>query len=139
MTSQPNIGMRIESGYIVVEILGGIVVPVLLFKGSNEAGGVACVCRGLTVADLAPQKLAALTAAAAEEEIVVDLVVGGSIGTVEHGRRGSLETDDDCRVVCISEDVPTQAIRLPAKVFCVVETTPYVNPVSCVWLEDVCI
>ena len=61
----------------MVQILCSVVVAVLLAKGSDETGRVAGEGRGLTVADLSPQVLAALTAAAAEEQVVVDLVVGG--------------------------------------------------------------
>jgi hypothetical protein len=86
VASQPNLGIRVECSHVVVEVLGGIVVPVLLLESSNEAGGVACVRRGLAITDLTPQKLTALAAAAAEEKVVVDLVVGSGVRAVEHGR-----------------------------------------------------
>jgi hypothetical protein len=63
----------------VVEILSRIVVPILVPQSRDETGRVALVGRGLTVANLSPEELSALSAAAAEEEIVVDLVVRGRL------------------------------------------------------------
>jgi hypothetical protein len=74
----------------VVEVLSSIVVAVLLTQGRDQTCRVASVGRGLAIADLSPQVLAALTAAAAEEEVVVDLVVCSRLGTVEHGWRCTL-------------------------------------------------
>lgn len=52
----------------------------------DQTRRVASVGRRLTVADLLPQRLAALTAATASEEIVVQLVVASSIRTVKDSR-----------------------------------------------------
>lgn len=123
----------------MIEILRRVVVAVLVAKGLNETGRVAGVGRGLAVADLSPHELAALATAAAEEQIVVDLVVGRGFRSVEHGRRCALQPDDNRRVLGIREDVPSQAIRLPPKVFRVVEATAYVLPLSSVRLQYVSI
>jgi hypothetical protein len=90
MAGHPDLGIRVECCDVVVQVLGRVVVAVLLTKGSDEAGRVAGIGRGLAVADLSPQVLAALAAAAAEEQIVVDLVVCRRLGAVEHGGRGAL-------------------------------------------------
>jgi hypothetical protein len=94
----------------VVQILCSVVVAVLLAKGSDETGRVAGEGRGLTVADLSPQVLAALTAAAAEEQVVVDLVVCSRLGAVEHGGRRALQAYDDGRVLGVGEDVASQTV-----------------------------
>lgn len=110
MTSHPNLGIRIQCRDIVVQVLSSVIVSVLLAKGRDEAGGVAGEGRGLTVADLSPQVLPALAAAAAEKQIVVDLVVCSRLGTIEHGGRCTLQAYDDCRVLGISEDVASQTV-----------------------------
>jgi hypothetical protein len=118
----------------VVEVLSSIVVAVLLTQGRDQTCRVASVGRGLAIADLSPQVLAALTAAATEEEVVVDLVVGGRLGAVEHGGRCALQADDNRRVLRVGEDVPSQSVRLPPKVFCVIEASTHVFPLACVGL-----
>lgn len=90
VAGHPDFGIGVNCSHIVVEVLGSVVVAVLLAQGSDEAGGIASVGRGLAVADLSPEKLASLAAAAAEEEVVVDLVVCGRVGAVEHGWRCTL-------------------------------------------------
>jgi hypothetical protein len=85
MARHPNLGIRIQSGDIVVQVLGSVVVAVLLAQCSNETGRVAGVGRRLTVADLSPQILPTLTAAAAEEQVVIDLVICSRLGPIKHG------------------------------------------------------
>ena len=137
MAGHPDLGIGVQRRDVVIQVLGSVVVAILVAQGGDETGRVARVGRRLAVADLAPQKLAALAAAAAEEKIVVDLVVGRRFGAVKHGGRGALETDDHGCVVSVREDVPTQAVRLPAKVLGVVEAAADVLPRARMGLEDV--
>jgi hypothetical protein len=59
----------------MIEVLSSIIIPVLVAQSCYKTGRVAFVGRGLTVANLSPEELSALSAAAAEEEIVVDFVI----------------------------------------------------------------
>lgn len=69
----------------MVQIQGSIVVAILLAQSGDKTGRVARVGSRLAVANLAPQILAALSTAAAEEEVVIDFVVGGGLRAVKHG------------------------------------------------------
>ena len=137
VASHPYLGIGIQSCNVVVEVLGSIVVPVLRPQSRDETGRVAFVGRGLTVANLSPEELSALSAAAAEEEIVVDLVVGSRLRTIEDSRRCSFQAYDNGGVLRVGKDVSAQAVRLPAKVFGVVVSVPHVFPFSSMRFEYV--
>jgi hypothetical protein len=85
MACHPDLSVGVECCDVVIQILCSVVVVVLLAEGGNKTGRVAGVGRSLTVADLAPKILPALAAAAAEEQVVVDLIVGSRVRAVEHG------------------------------------------------------
>lgn len=134
MACHPDLCIRVQCCHVVVEILGCIVVAVLLAQSCDQTSRVAGVGLGLTVANLSPQILAALPTAAAEKEVVVNFIVGGRLGSVKHGRRGALQADDHRRVLGIGKYVPSQPIRLPTKILCVVEATTDIFPLASIWL-----
>lgn len=86
MAGKPDVGIGVDFRHVAVDFLGGVVVSILVSKGMSNAGRVAFVRRRLAFADLLPSVLTSLTAAAAEEEIVIDFVVGGCFRPIEHGR-----------------------------------------------------
>lgn len=137
VSGEPHFGVRIQLSDIVIQILRGVVIAILLPQCSNQTCRVAGVCCSLTVANLPPEVLATLTAATAEEQIVVDLVIRGRLGAVEHGRRGALQSYDDRRVLRIGEDVSTQTVCLPPKIFGVVEASIDIFPVPSPGLQYV--
>lgn len=90
MSHQPDIGLRVEQRHISVYLLSRIIVPVLILQCFRDTGRVALVCRGLTIADLMPCQLSTLSTTAAEEEVVVDLIIRGRVRAIKHGRRCAL-------------------------------------------------
>jgi hypothetical protein len=85
VTGEPEGCVRVEFGGVAIDFLGGVVIPILVFQRFNNACRVAFVRRRLTIAHLSPAILASLTAAATEEEVIVDFVVGCRPRPVEHG------------------------------------------------------
>lgn len=70
-----------------------------------------------------------MTAAAAEEEIVIHLVVGGRPCAVKKSGRGSLERDNNSTVRIIRIYVATESIVLPTKTSRVVKFAIDILPV----------
>lgn len=130
MAGEPDIGVWVEFGDVAVEFGGGLIIPVLSSESLDEAGLVASESGRGAITDLSPQVMAALGATAAEEEIIVDLVLGGRAGTVEDGGGGAFESDDDRLVALICEDVTAQAIALPSEGVGVVESGRDVFPLA---------
>ena len=85
MANEPNVSVRVNLGNIAVNFLGSIVVAVLVLQRLDNAGRIALEGRSLAVTDLMPGVLPALATATAEEQVVVDFVVCGGLGTVEDG------------------------------------------------------
>lgn len=77
-----------------------------------------------------PQHTTPLRATTAKEQIIVYLIIGGCFGAVKDRGGSSLQADDDGAVCCIGEDVPAQAVGLPAEVFGVVEAMAYFGPAA---------
>jgi hypothetical protein len=123
----------------VIQIASGKVVVALLSKALDKAGRVAGVGISHAVADLLPAIMSALSAAARTKQVVVQFVVAGSLRAVEDGHRGALQTNDDRLVLLVREDVTTQAVLFPAKVFGVIESTTNLLPLSCTKVVRVCI
>ena len=118
---EPDVGIRVELGDVGVELTRGLVVAALLPQRLHDARVVAGVGARRAVAHLVPGPGALLGAAAAEEEVVVDLVVGGRAISVKHGGRCALQPDHDGRVGLVGPHVPTEAVALPAEVDAAVE------------------
>jgi hypothetical protein len=131
VTCKPDIGVRIAFGHIVVQVASGKVVMALLAEALDEAGRIASVGVGHAVTDLLPAISSALTAAARSKKIVVQFVVASGFGAIKDSHRSALQTNDNCLVSLVREDVSAQAILLPAKVFCVVESSSDILPLSC--------
>ncbi len=72
--------------------------------------------------------MAPLSAAAAEEKIVVDFILGCRAGAVEHGRGCAFEGNDDGLVTFIRKNVAAQAITLPAEAVGVIKACGYIFP-----------
>lgn len=86
MSYDPDIAVRVEFCHVVVEINRGTVVTGLGLESFDETGRVTRVCACLAIADLTPEVLAALSAATAEEQVIVEFVAGCCAITVEHRR-----------------------------------------------------
>ena len=71
MAYHPDVGMGIELGDVGVQIHGGSIISVFPPQRLHETGLVAGVSARIAVADLSPEVLATLSAAAAEKEVVV--------------------------------------------------------------------
>lgn len=116
MACQPDVRVRVLLSDIGVELASGSIITVLL----NESRPDACVVTGISacsaIADLVPRPLSLLSAAATEEQVIINLVVGCCAVSVKDSGRRSLETDDDGGIGLVGPDMATQAIRLPAKI-----------------------
>jgi len=105
-----------------------MVVVALLPQVLDQTCRVAGVGVGLAVTDLLPPVRATLTTATGGEEIVVQLVVAGRLSTIKNRHGCPLQAYHDRAICLIREDVPTQSVLLPAKVFSVVESASYLLP-----------
>lgn len=81
----------------MVEISNSPVVVTLFSQRLDQASGVASISRGHAIADLLPQILPTLATAAGAKQVVVELVVAGSVGTIKDGRGSSLVTVSPAR------------------------------------------
>lgn len=129
MACEPNVGIWILLSDVGVELASRGIVTVLLLQRRPYARVVAGIRARGTVADLVPRPLPLLSAAAAEEQVVVNLVVGCCALAVKDGRGCPLEADYDGGVGLIGPDVTTQAVRLPTKVEASVEMGTNVQPI----------
>lgn len=128
MARKPDIGIWVEFRDVTVELGGGLVVPILSSQGFDKARLVTGEDGRGAVADFLPQVMPALAAATAEEEVVVDLVLCGGAGAVEHGRGGAFEGNDNGFVAFVGEDVATEAVFFPTKRVRIVEAGGHVLP-----------
>jgi hypothetical protein len=131
MTCKPDIGVRIAFGHIVVQVASGKVIVALLAEALDEAGRVAGIGVCHAVTDLLPAISSALTATARSEQVIVQLVVARGLGTIKDSHRGAFQSDDNRLIRLVRKDVSAQAILLPAKVFCVIESSSDILPLSC--------
>ncbi len=83
--------------------------------------------------------MSTLATAAAEEEVVVDLVVRLRSTTVVRGRRSALDRYDDGRVPLLGKDMTPQSIGFPSEAVGIVETSFDVFPVARVGWEIICV
>jgi hypothetical protein len=102
---EPDVGVRIYLGDVSVDLLRGVVIPVFVPECFGHARRVASICGGLALADCLPTVVTALTTAAAEEEIIVDLIVRSRLRAVKHRRRCAFNAYDDRPVLCIRKDM----------------------------------
>lgn len=125
---EPDVGIWVKLCDVSVKLGGGLIVPVFPSEGSGEAGLVAGESGRRAVADLFPEVVAPLTAAAAEEEVVIDFISCGGASAVEDRRSGALQGDYDGFVAFVGEDVATETIAFPAEAVGVVEARGDVFP-----------
>ena len=137
MPGRPDGRFRIQGRHVGVQVQGGPVVAILFAQRCRQTRLVARVGRGHAVAGLSPQKMAALTTATAEEEIVVHLVVGLRPGRIVDGARGALDDDGNGGVALVSVDVSSQAIILPPEAIRVIHAPLDVLPIARSGREDV--
>ncbi len=141
MAHSPHRSAWVQRRDVRVQIQRGAVVAVLVAQGRHKTRLVARVrataaataaagVRRRAVAHLAPQEMAALAAAAAKEEVVVDLVVHLGARAVVHGGRRALERNGDRGVARVGEDVPAQAVGVPAEAGRVVQRAADVEPAA---------
>jgi len=123
----------------MVQIACRKIVVALLAEAFDKAGRVAGVGVCHAIADLLPFPGSALATTARSEEIVIQFVVASGFCAVKDGHGRSFQTDDDRLVGLVREDVSTQSILLPAKVFSIVEATSNLLPLSCTMLMCVCV
>jgi hypothetical protein len=123
----------------MVQIACRKVVVTLLAEALDKTCRVAGVGVCHAVADLLPFPRSTLAAAARSEEVVVQFVVTGGVRTVEDGHGCSFQTDDNSLVGLVREDVPSQSVLLPAKIFGIVEAASNLLPLSCTMLVCVCV
>lgn len=86
MAGEPDVRVGINLRDVAVDFLRRVVVAIFAAEGVADARGVAFVGGRLALTYLFPVVLAALATAAAEEEIVVDLVVCRRVGAVKDCR-----------------------------------------------------
>lgn len=139
MAGQPHVGIRVELRYIGVQLPRSLIIPVLVPESVGDAGVVARVSPGRAVAHWPHRPRGLLSAAAAEEQVIVDLVVGRRAISVKHSGRGPLQSDDDSRVILVSPDMTTQTVSFPAKVSAPVERLANILPVGLPWLLNICV
>ena len=84
MARHPYFRIRVHGCHIAVQTPGRSIVSVLLLETFLQASQVASICTRSTVAYLTVESTSLLTTATAEEEVIVDLVVRGGLGAVEH-------------------------------------------------------
>jgi hypothetical protein len=106
----------IEFGDVGIELACRSIVAMLAVECGSNAGVIARVSVGSTVADLMPGPLPLLGTTTTEEQVVVDLVIRGRPVTVKNSRRRTLHADDNSAVGFVGPDVAAEAIRLPAKI-----------------------
>jgi hypothetical protein len=87
VSREPYVCQRIYLRYVSIYLLGSIVIPILVLQSFHNTGRIASECRRLAVAYLQPTITSTLSAAAAEEQVVVYLVVCRGPGSIEN-RRG---------------------------------------------------
>lgn len=126
---QPHVRVGIELCDVGVELASCLVVAVLVAQGLHDARVVARVCAGSTVANLMPGPGSLLGAATAEEQIVVDLVVGRRTVAIENRGRGALQADDDRRVRLIRPHMAAQPVAFPSKISASVVVSANLFPV----------
>ena len=134
MTRKPDIRVGVDFCDVSVKLGGGLIVPIFLSQSPNEAGLVAGEGGGGAVADLFPKVVASLSAAAAEKEVVVDLILGGGAGAVEDCRGGTFKRDDDGSVISVGKYMAPKAIALPTEAIRVVKACVDVFPFACAFL-----
>jgi hypothetical protein len=104
------------------------------------AEAVAAIVRdGGAVAYLVPCPWPLLSAATAEEQIVIEFVIRGRSIAVKYGGGCALQPDDNCRVVLISPNMPSQTVSLPAKVVSPIKRPADIVPVTLAFLLHVCV
>jgi len=105
MSNDPDIGIWIKCGDIVVEVDRGSIVSRLAFEGFDQTSRVAAIGTRLAITYLSPEIWATLGAATTEKQIVVQFVPGRGSVAIKHCGRCSLETDNDGFVSLISKDM----------------------------------
>lgn len=130
MARQPDNGVGIELRDVRIQFASSRVVSILVAQSPGNAGVVAGVGARCAVTDLVPGPLSLLSAAATEEQVVVNLVVRGGTVPVKDSGRCALESDDNCRVGLISPDMATEAVGAPSEVGASVERLANFLPVG---------
>lgn len=90
VAGDPDLRVGVNFRDVGVQLARCLVVSVLLAQRSRNTGIVARVGAGRAIADLVPGPRPLLRATAAEEEVVVDFVVGGGPIPVKNSGRGPL-------------------------------------------------
>lgn len=139
MSRQPDVRLGVQFGHVGIQVQRGTVVSILVAQLLHQARLIAGVHGRRAVADLPPQIIPALATAAAEEEVVVDLVVDLSSATVVDGARRALEGHDDGRIGLVGKDMTAQSIRFPAKAVRVIVATLDVFPIARVRWKVICV
>lgn len=139
MTSQPDVGIRIELGYIGVQLPRSLVISILVLERLHNARVVARIGGSGAITNRPHGKRCLLSAAAPKEQVVIDLVVGCRPIPVEHSWRCPLQSDHDCRVILIGPNMATQAIAFPAEIRAPVERLPNILPVCLTRFVNVCV
>lgn len=103
---------------------------VLASKGSYETSLITGESRRGTVADLSPEVVTPLSAAATEEKIVVDFVLGCRARAIENCWGSAFEGDDDSLVTFICEDMAAQPILFPAEAIGVIKACGNIFPLA---------
>lgn len=130
MASEPNVRVGVPFGHIVVQVACREVVMTLLTQALDQACRVAGVCVGHAVANLLPAILSSLATTTRSEQVVVQLIIACSLGTIEDRHRRALEANHNCAVVFVRKDVSAQAVLLPTKVFGIIEASAHFLPFS---------
>lgn len=115
MTGRDDVRVWIQLIDFVEKLQSCFKVPVRLQQLVFYALLVTSVCRGHTIANLAPKVRTLLTTAARAKQIVVIFVTSRCAITLEHGYRGSFDGQDDSGVGVIAEDVASDSTVLPSK------------------------
>lgn len=139
MSSDPDVGFRVEFRHIGIELSSSLVIPVLCIQSLSYTGVVALVCTRRTIAYLVPRPLALLGTTAAEEQVIVFLIVRRGAFAIKNSWRCAFETDHDSRVGFISPNMATQTISLPTEILCSIEWFANFLPVWHSWLFNVSI
>lgn len=84
-----------------------------------------------------PSPLTLLGATTTEEEVVVDLIIGGGAFAIKDGHGCALQSDDNCRVGLVGKDVAAETIALPSEVGSAVEVRPNFLPVGVGVIPDI--
>ena len=132
MADHPNIGVRIKLSDVGIEVNGCSVVAVLSLDCLNKTSLVAGVCTGRAVTYLAPEVLTSLATAAAEEEVVIELVSRGRAVSIKDSWRCALQANNDGLVVLVRKDVASQSVSFPTKALRLVEALCDIGPFSLV-------